>query len=187
MNVRWFSPMAVLVGVVAVAAAEPPARLIERARPGQWILEQQTRVASSRIDTTYQATWVDKIDGRKILLRRQAVSADRKTGVTKAVEVVVDLDRKPAEAPRDENRATLETDETLVIAGKTLKCKKVEVVSSDPVLGKHVLLTWTSPDVPLFGLVKLVELDRDGREIARKELLAWGESGGSELPVPGNN
>jgi hypothetical protein len=50
-------------------------------------------------------------------------------------------------------------------------------------MGKLTILTWTSTQVPLFGLVKRVKLDKNAVELERTVLLEWGESGGAERPL----
>jgi hypothetical protein len=182
MNARSLVPAAFLICASFGVAAEPARRPIERATAGQWTLEKLTKAVGSSTDTSYNLTWVEKTVGRKIHLKRQEVSADGKTGITVANAIVVDLDQKPAEVP-DENRSTLVTDAEIVINGVTLKCKKLELVESDPILGKVTTLVWTSTDVPLFGLVKMARLDKDEKVLESKELLSWGESGCTEKPV----
>jgi hypothetical protein len=184
MNTRYFSPAAIVLCVSLVAAAEPVVRPIERARAGHWILEKHTKVIGTVTEATYNTTWVESVVGRRVHLLRQEVSADQKTGIKAPTSVAVDLDQKSAVTPKDEDTATLATDDEIAIGDKKLKCKKVELVVLDPTLGKFTTTTWTSGQVPLFGLVRTVKTDKDGKELERTDLLAWGETGGAELPVP---
>ena len=71
----------------------------------------------------------------------------------------------------------------MTVDGKRLHCEKVEKVTTDPMQGRVTTIVWTSPQVPIFGTVRVVRLDRDGKETSRIELLAFGETGGAEKPL----
>jgi hypothetical protein len=170
---------AVVAGVGLAVAGEDP-RPIEKARPGQWVIHGETPLNAFG-ETLYSYQWVEKVDGRKVHLKTQAIRADRKTGIDEPVAGVVDLDKKPPD--NDGPKATSTTLEEITVNGKKLSCRKVETITIDPVLGKLTTTVWTSSSVPIFGMVRTVKVDKDGRETSRVELLDWGETGGKEKPL----
>jgi hypothetical protein len=205
MNTRHSAPVAVLALMGMLLAADAAPRPIDNAKPGQWVLERHStsHVTSEgsnfwkaerwsllsttscvATETTYRLTWVDRIEGSRIHLKRQELAADLRTGLGPAKDVVFDRDGKKTEAASDEMKSTLTTDDEVAIEGDAtpLKCKRTDVVVLDA-CGAHKTITWTSDQIPLFGLVKMVKLDENGNEIWRTELLRWGESGGCEKPV----
>jgi len=42
---------------------------------------------------------------------------------------------------------------------------------------------WMSEEIPVTGMVKTVTVDKDGKEVAKVELVDFGASGGADKPV----
>ena len=206
MNTRHSAPLAVLAFMGMLTVADSAPRPMDNAKPGQWVIERHSTSCISSgaamcwtpgswfqlstpsfvtTETTYRLTWIDRIEGPRIHLKRQEIAVDLTTGLGPAKDLVFNLDDKQADKACDDMKSTLTTDDEVAVEGDSipLKCKRVEVVVLDATCGAHRTITWTSDQVPLFGLVKMVKLDENGDEIRRTELLRWGESGGCEKPV----
>ncbi len=171
---------ALVVAAVGAVHAQDLKRL-ESAKMGQWVLQKSASLdgATNKVVTRNFYQWIDKVDGRKVHLKIQNLSDDGRTGVAPAIERVIDL---ATIAARSDANATT-TDDLVEVKGKKLKCRRrVETeFGSKDILSKSI--EWTSTDVPIFGIVKVMLYGQAGKELSRTELKDWGESGGAEKPV----
>jgi hypothetical protein len=178
-NARYNLVAATLLAGVAVTFAGDVPNALARAKPGAWSLVRNTDVVAgeAKIDIVY--SWVAKLDGKSITVSTQHLKEGAKAASGKAQSKVLDID-KVASAMEHDFKApgTTITDETLEVAGKKIKCKKLETKTD-----RGSATKWISDEVPPLGLVKLLVLAADGKEVRRSELLDWGESGGAEKPV----
>jgi hypothetical protein len=166
---------ALSVVVAQVAQAQSLPNPLEKAKEGQWI--QSKSVAGGMTTQMYQ--WVSKVDGKKITLRTQILNADGKTAMMAGTDGVIDLAQTGSSAPAgsaDAPKPAISDDE-VEVKGKKLKCKKIEVKS-----GPITSTTWISEEVPVTGLVKSIST-QDGNEVAKLELVDFGQQGGADKPV----
>jgi len=174
------------LGVSLVMGGEGAPSPLEKAKAGQWVFHESrgtSPIDSAKPDAakpTYSYQFVEKVEGRQVHLMTQAVSADGKTGLEAPVPTVVDLDQKPADA---ESEASATSEEELTVKGKPMKCIKIETVTEDPTNGKLTTIRWVSKEVPIFGLVRSIVLNKDKKELLKIDLLDFGDTGGAEKPV----
>jgi hypothetical protein len=150
---------------------------LEGAVAGQWTL------CSTRSDagTSYSYQFVEKVSApeRKVRLGTQSVDATGTRGLERAVFTVVFLDRDPPSAGDG-----IPTEEEITIKGRKLRCTKTTKLSGDDARGgMTTTITWTSGELPMFGIARRVRLDENGRELSRMDLIEWGDEGGSEKPL----
>jgi hypothetical protein len=162
--------------LVAVARAEDSP--LARAKKGEWVLEKYVVTYPGGQTTFHNYAWIEKVDGKKVTLKRQPVKEDGKTGLDAARDREIDLD-KLASASGDKKVS----EEEVEVKGKKLKCRKVERTEPADGPAKPVTITWTSSDVPLYGKVREIVKDKDGKEFSRMDLVDWGSEGGAARDV----
>jgi hypothetical protein len=169
-----------VVALVALAAFAGDASAqskspLENAKTGQWVLQKSTAAGN----TTWLYQWVKAVEGKKITLRTQILNADGKTGMMAGNDSVIELGGQPSTAPAPGGDAPKPkiTDDEVELKGKKLKCKKTEIAT-----GPSLSTTWTSDEVPVTGLVKMVAM-ADGKESMRLEVVDYGATDGADKPV----
>jgi hypothetical protein len=174
-NRRPLVALALSLAVVALARADE--NPLAKAKAGEWVIQKNV-VAGMRPFGTF--TFIAKVDGKKVTVASQPLAEDMKTATAAAqTRDPVESD-KALPASKDDKRLA---DEEIEAKGKKLKCKKTEsiVETKD---GKFVTTTWTSSEVPVYGIVRQVVKDKDGQEVLRSDLVDWGAEGGKEKPLP---
>ncbi len=177
MNRRPLAALAFSLALLAVAHADE--NPFAKSKVGEWII--QKNVISGTM-TTIDYVFVSKVDGKKVTLGRQVLNNDAKTA-NGPVRYAQPIDtEKPLPASKDEKKLG---DEEVELKGKKMKCKKVESTAADSRGDKMTTTTWTSSEIPLYGTVRQIVKDKDGKELLRMDLLDWGAEGGKERPVTG--
>jgi hypothetical protein len=181
-------------GAALVAGGETPPSPLEKAKAGQWVLLEtqaapldtakpaDARPDPAKLDAakpTHVYQFVERVEGRRVHLVTQTVTADGKTGLDAAFAMVVNLDEMPADAPREEASTS---EEEITVKGKSMKCIRTETVT-DLGRGNTTTIRWVSRDVPIFGLVRSVVLDKNKKELSRYDLVDFGDTGGAARPL----
>jgi hypothetical protein len=171
--------------LVVQARADDAKNPLEKAKAGQWVLQKITTKYSGMNTTTLSYTWVDRVEGRKVILKTQTLNPDGKTAMMAAAETPYDLEAKSERAEKKEAapKPTV-TEEEIEVKGKKMKCQKTETTSE---IGgaKTTTTTWTSSEIPLYGTAKMVTKDKDGNETSLTETIDWGQDGAKEKPLGG--
>src|SRR5262249_30735251 len=145
---RVMTRLRAAVAIVLVATA------LVRAddKAGQWVLRRH--LASGFTSHVY--SWVDKVEGRKVHRKLQLLDPDGKTAVTTPEETVIDLDAPRPRGDGKEPKPKTGAD-AVECRGKRLECTRTET-TSDALGLKMTTIVWTSAEVPLDGIVKVVVL-----------------------------
>jgi hypothetical protein len=170
-NRRPLVVLALSLAVLAVARADD--NPLGKSKLGEWII-QKTVISGTMTVGTYM--FVSKIDGKKVTIVTQPLKEDMKTPAGPAqVRQPVDTE-KPLPALKDDKKVG---EEEIELKGKKLKCKKTENTSES----KTTTTTWSSSEVPIYGIVRQIAKDKDGKEILRSDLVDYGTEGAKEKPL----
>ncbi|MBI3722728.1 hypothetical protein HY251_02055 [bacterium] len=188
MNLRRFAYALTLVaGISTLALAEDPNRQYEGAKVGQWTLHKAKLNFPGATETnklTY--IWVSAVDGKKVTTIKQSGEEEKHDGKpTGRIDwskpekpYTFDPDSSRKDTPPEKAK---ESDEDLEYKpGKKLKCHKSELSMNQPPMGKITVTRWSSADVPIERLVKLVMKDKDGKDMNVTTLEDYGNEGGKE-------
>jgi hypothetical protein len=175
-NARRLALPATFLLVAALAQAEDAPDPIATAKEGEWVLQKVVSSYGGMTMTQLLYMWVSKVEGRKLTLGLQ-IMKDEKRGMMPPFFSPVDLDHREKPAPAKVSQEDVERD------GKKLKCWKREEAGVDSPAGKVTTTTWTCKDVPVDGVLRIVSVDKDGKETSRTETIQWGSEGGAEKPV----
>lgn len=147
---RQIAVVAVVVGAFSAAAIAEEKNPLEKAKVGQWAKYKMQN------DMEMKQSIV-KVEGRKVTIKNEMWM---KGTALPANETVVDLDKK-AEGGEKKGDAPKVENATIEINGKKLNCK---------VITTNNVKTWTSDEIPIYGLVKS---EMDGKPTM--ELVGWGD------------
>ncbi|MBI3722729.1 hypothetical protein HY251_02060 [bacterium] len=174
MRTRFVYGLAVLAGFAALAFADEPKHPLAGAKGGEWVLAKTTTTTGGgepKIGWLYR--WVSKVEGTKVTVMVQPMKTD-KLGSMAAAATHHDSSVKP-DAPGKDARVS---DDEVEVNGKKLKCKKIETKKDDRTSTK-----WTSSEIPISNEAKVVEKDKDGKELVKIETVDYGLTGGAERPL----
>jgi hypothetical protein len=169
-----------LLGASLAVAEQRATHPLEQAKAGQWVLH---RIVASSGDAPTESCvykWIDKVDHREVHLRIQPVSKDGRYALAAPTLTIVNLDKPPD----SDDTSSATTEDEIAVKGRKVKCKRVEVVTLDSAHGKLTTTRWISDEVPIYGTVRSITVDREHREVSRTDLLDYGDSGGAEKPMP---
>jgi hypothetical protein len=169
---------------VVQARADDAKNPLEKAKAGQWVLQKSTMKYGGMTNTSLSYLWVDRVEGRKVVLKTQTLNPDGKTAMMAATEMPIDLDAKGERSEKKDAAKPTVTEEEILVKGKKMKCQKTEV-TMEIAGAKTTSITWTSPEVPVYGTVKSISKDKDGNETSVVETIDWGNEGAKEKPVGG--
>lgn len=167
-------PLALLT---AVHAGDP--KPIEKAKVGEWVLE---KVVTSGF-TSYEYLWIAKVEGRKVTVHVQMLKDDGKTAMMPAQASVVDLDAKPDPTKKVDEPKTKTSEEEVEIKGKKIKCLKTEAEQDIQGTGKLTTVSWSSNEIPIYGMAKSVSKDKDGKVVVETSCVDFGHEGGDDRPL----
>ncbi len=170
---------ALLLGMSLVSAGEPSTHPLAKAKAGQWVFHRSTGSSGDADNPSFTYKWIDKVEKTEVRLMIQPVTEDGKLGLSAPTLMTVNLDKPPDK----EEASTATAEEELVVKGKPLKCKRIDFVTQDTRHGKVTTSRWVSDEVPIYGTVRMITFDKDKKEIARTDLLDFGETGGAEKPL----
>lgn len=174
MRLRLLALLVLLSCVVAARAEDSP---LARSKAGEWVLEKRVIAVGKDSVTLGVYMWVSSVDGRKVTIMVQPLGADMKTPSDAAQTAKpIDLD-KAAQDPNEKKVG----DEEVEAKGTKLKCKKAETTNDTP-QGKLTTTTWSSGNVPVYGIVRQIVKDKDGKELVHTDLADWGADGAKEKP-----
>ncbi len=174
MSRRLLVLLALVTCLVAARAEDSP---LARSKVGEWVLQKQVITGGGAALTLGTYMWVSKVDGRKVTIMTQPLGADLKTPSDAAqTSKPIDLDKLAADA-----NAKKLGEEEVEAKGTKLKCTKSETTNDTP-QGKLTTTTWTSSDVPVYGIVRQIVKDKDGKEVLHTDLADWGADGAKEKP-----
>jgi hypothetical protein len=163
-----------------LVAAQAPVHPLEQARAGQWVLHRSVVQQGETPADNLIYKWIDSVHGREVHLKIQPVMEGGRFALAAPTLTIVNLDKPPDR----EGAPSAATEEDLVFKGRKLRCRRVETVTDDPLRGRVMTTRWSSSEVPIYGTVKSITLDKDQREVSRIDLVDFGESGGAERPYP---
>jgi hypothetical protein len=175
-NARRAVLLATFLLVAALARAEDAPDPIATAKEGEWVYQKIDSNYGGLKLTQFLYMWVSKVEGRKLTLGLQ-IMKDEKRGMMPPFFSPVDLDHREKPAPAKVSQEDVERD------GKKLHCSKREETGVDSPAGKVTTTTWICSEVPVDGVLRIVSVDKDGKETSRTETTAWGREGGAEKPI----
>jgi hypothetical protein len=173
-NRRTLLAASLALAVLAVARADDPP--LSKAKVGEWTLQKQV-ISGSMTLGVYM--YVSKVEGKKVTIVTQPLAADMKTP-SAAAQTHNPIDLEKYQANKDEKKLA---DEDVEVKGKKIKCRKTES-TTDTSSGKVTTTTWSSSDIPVYGIVRQIVKDKDGKELLHSDLVDWGADGAKEKPVP---
>ncbi len=162
---RWIAVALVTLGVVlipklslmALGGADNP---LKNAKVGEWIeFTMNTETMGQTIAMKMKQTVVAK-DATSVTLRTETTAMGKQMA-PQDVKIQLDKPYEPYKGSKETDAVATpmgEGSETITVGGKPYACHwaKVKVVATKPVATEGVVTVWYSKDVPVSGMVRMV-------------------------------